>query len=231
MSIKSATKSFMYEKIIPWLGYILIHCLFITIRTKWLHADFTHSRRKKGQPVIYAFWHNRLLYMGFAYKYILNSYEPKRKLVAMVSRSKDGRIIGKILELFNIHPAYGSSSRGGTEALRELIKVINEQHFDCGITPDGPRGPKYSVQPGIISIAQATGVPIVPVAYDARRKARLRSWDGFYIPFPFTRAVMYFGEPIFVESSITEEQREQLQKLLKKRLAEVCLRANQYLSE
>lgn len=140
----------------------------------------------------------------------------------MVSRSKDGRILGSIIQRFGFTPSYGSTSKGGTEAMREMIKLINEEKLDCAITPDGPRGPKYTIQPGVISIAQATGAPIVPLTYDVRWKFRLKSWDGFYVPVPFNYGVVIFADPIFVPSDITDDQKESYLELLQNAMNTIC---------
>ena len=114
-------------------------------------------------------------------------------LAALVSASKDGAFLAGILECFGVQPVRGSSSRRGPQALLELTTWA-ERGYDLAITPDGPRGPCYVVQDGVMSLAQLTGLPIVPVSYHVNWKIQLKSWDRFQIPLPFSRCEMYFGK-------------------------------------
>ena len=204
MKLSKKLSDFLYEHIFPKLGYWIIVLLFMTIRMRWFNDSFVFECQKKDKPVIFAFWHNRLLYMGFAGQF----RHKKHKLAALASKSKDGRLIGKILNLFNLTAVYGSSTRGGSEAMRELVRYMTEKKYDVAISPDGPRGPKYSVQQGVVRLAQSTGIPIIPVVYDVKHKIRLKSWDGFYIPLPFTWGVYMYGDPIEIPATMTEEERE-----------------------
>src|SRR5262249_17493705 len=107
------------------------------------------------------------------YRYYLARHQPERRLAAMVSASRDGGLLARILELFGVEPVRGSSSRRGPQALREMISW-GERGYDLAITPDGPRGPCYTVQEGVISTAQITGLPIVPVSYRLNWKICLK---------------------------------------------------------
>ena len=121
-----------------------------------------------------------------------------------MSASRDGAFLAAILERFGVQPVRGSSSRRGAQALLELTTWA-ERGYDLAITPDGPRGPRYVVQDGAMSLAQITGLPIVPVSYFLKWKIQLKSWDGFQIPLPFSicevtagkfqRAARYFRCP------------------------------------
>ena len=108
---------------------------------------------------------------------------------AIVSASRDGAFLTGILEYFKVQPVRGSSSRRGPQALLELTTWA-ERGYDLAITPDGPRGPRYVVQDGVISLAQLTGLPIVPVSYYVNWKIRVKSWDRFQIPLPFSLCEM-----------------------------------------
>jgi lysophospholipid acyltransferase (LPLAT)-like uncharacterized protein len=113
----------------------------------------------------------------------------------------------------------GSSSRRGGQALVELTKLVKDG-YDIGITPDGPRGPKYKVQDGVISLAQVTQAAIMPVSWDADRKFVFRkAWDNFQVPLPFSRAVLRIGEPIPVpreaDAATRENKRLELENILR----------------
>ncbi|HTV76472.1 MAG TPA: hypothetical protein VMD57_05680, partial [Candidatus Baltobacteraceae bacterium] len=93
-----------------------------------------------------------------------------------------------------------------------------EKGYDLGITPDGPRGPRYEVQDGVVATAQLTGLPIVPMTYHLNWKIRVNSWDGFQIPLPFSRCDTIVGKPLAVPREISDEQREMYRKQLEESL-------------
>jgi lysophospholipid acyltransferase (LPLAT)-like uncharacterized protein len=130
--------------------------------------------------LIWAFWHNRF----FVIPHLLNRYLSHRPGSALTSASKDGEILAAFLERFNVRPIRGSSSRQGVAALLEMKRLI-EEGYDVAITPDGPRGPRYHLNPGIITLAQKTGALVMPIAVRYSRFWRLKSWDAFEIPKPF----------------------------------------------
>jgi hypothetical protein len=143
--------------------------------------------------------------------YLFRKYWRKRRrdrVAVLVSASKDGEKLARVLSKFNLICVRGSSSRRGKEALRELTHLVNEGH-DAGITPDGPRGPKYHCHDGAISLAQLTQAPIIPVSYDLGHKITVNSWDGFMIPLPFTHATLRIGPPMIVPLDARDRQREQ----------------------
>ena len=155
------------------------------------------------EPVIYAIWHNRLAYSVYIHHRFIREGAPDRRLAALVSASRDGAFLAAILEAFGVQPVRGSSSRRGPQALLEL-KTWATRGLDLAITPDGPRGPAYQVQPGVIAIAAVTGRAIVPVTLNTRRKITLRSWDRFQIPLTFGACEVHFGAPIRVPSDAPE---------------------------
>jgi lysophospholipid acyltransferase (LPLAT)-like uncharacterized protein len=123
-------------------------------------------------------------------------------MAAIVSASKDGGFLTAILERFGVQPVRGSSSRRGPQAMRELITWA-EQGWDLAITPDGPRGPRYKIQQGVMSLAQLTGRPILPAAYNLAWKITVKSWDRFQIPIPFSRCDAIIGKPVWVPREAT----------------------------
>jgi lysophospholipid acyltransferase (LPLAT)-like uncharacterized protein len=124
----------------------------------------------------------------------------RQRFTILVSHSKDGEFVSRVLQCFGAHVTRGSSSRGGAQALREIVRKVRGG-YHAALTPDGPRGPRYHVQPGIVAVAQKTGAAIVPVTYSARWKKVFRSWDAFLIPLPFSRIVVIYGQPIYVPAS------------------------------
>ena len=140
------------------------------------------------------------------------------KIAALVSASKDGALLAAVLGRFGVEHVRGSSSRRGPQALLEMATRAR-LGYNLALTPDGPKGPRYIVQPGVIALAQLSGLPIIPVTCNARRKLCLKSWDGFQIPFPFSRCELILNEPIHVpreaDEAVREERRRELETSLR----------------
>jgi len=170
----------------------------------------------RNTPFIICVWHNRLAYAMYAYR---DSIKPisERRLAAMVSASKDGAFLVEILRSFDIEPVRGSTSRRGRQALLELSRQM-KAGLHLAITPDGPRGPCYEIQDGILSLAQVTGLPIIPLGCSAKRKLRFKSWDRFQVPLPFSRCDVIYGELLRVPRKMAAEERDEIRDELKRRL-------------
>jgi len=156
---------------------------------------------------IFAFWHNRIFLLPYLFRKHWHSRQRDRVAV-LVSASKDGEFLTGVLDKFHLICVRGSSSRRGKQALREMAELVN-LGYDAGITPDGPRGPKYHCQDGVIGLAQLTQAPIIPVSWDVTRKVVVKSWDQFMVPLPFARATLRIGAPMTVPADASEEQHEQ----------------------
>jgi lysophospholipid acyltransferase (LPLAT)-like uncharacterized protein len=207
-----------YQRLGAWLLFILLRSLAMTIRFKLDDRSEIINYPPTG-PVIFCLWHNRLGLSMEAYR-VFGKIRPNPGLAAMVSASKDGGFLAAILERFKVQPVRGSSSRRGPQALLELTTWA-ERGYDLAITPDGPRGPRYVVQEGIMALAQLTGLPIIPVSYHATWKIQVKSWDQFQIPLPFTRCQMNAAKPIFIPRDISDAERELLRKQLEQKLKEI----------
>jgi lysophospholipid acyltransferase (LPLAT)-like uncharacterized protein len=207
-----------YQRALAWIIFALIRTVSATLRYKWNDRSGYITVPVPG-PAIYCVWHNRLALCMPAYFSYVKKHNRTPGMAAMVSASKDGGFLTGILECFKVQPVRGSSSRRGPQALLELTTWAG-RGYDLAITPDGPRGPLYVVQEGVMSLAQLTGFPIVPVSYHANWKIRVKSWDRFQIPLPFSRCEMIYEKPIFVPREATDAEREQLRLQL-----ETALRA------
>ena len=159
------------------------------------------ARRVKG-PVIYAFWHQRQVFFTWTHR--------GAHAKILVSRSKDGEIIARVMRLSRLGACRGSSSRGAVAGARELLDALNEG-FDTAVTCDGPKGPAREVKAGILYLAQKTGVPIIPIASATSRRLEFaRSWDRFQVPLPFSRALVVHGPAVLVgpQDDLTAKARE-----------------------
>jgi lysophospholipid acyltransferase (LPLAT)-like uncharacterized protein len=209
-----------YQRLAAWLIFVAIRLVSATLRYRWKDTASEEVDQASG-PVIYSAWHNRLvLSMVAYYRYVEQRNRPPR-LAAMVSASKDGGFLTAILECFRVQPVRGSSSRRGPQALLELTTWA-ERGYDLAITPDGPRGPRYQVQDGVMSLAQITGLPIIPFSYYLRWKFEVKSWDRFQIPIPFSRCELVLGKPICVPREASDEEREDLRRELERRLKDLA---------
>lgn len=137
---------------------------------------------KSDVPVALVLWHNRLFVSADYFR----RYRRVRPVAALVSASKDGAWLAAFYRLVGIEPVRGSSSAHGREAARLLIDKMRAG-YDLGITPDGPRGPMYTVEPGVLVVTRRVGAPLVLLGIEFTRAWRLKSWDRFYVPWPFSR--------------------------------------------
>jgi lysophospholipid acyltransferase (LPLAT)-like uncharacterized protein len=181
------------------LGALIILLLGTSWRLKWIGQEHVRTVWAKGQNVIYAFWHGRLLSLCYSHR--------RQKIHVMVSEHRDGEMIAQTIRLLGFIPVRGSTTRGGREALFRIVEGASAG-FDTGITPDGPKGPAERVQPGVITLAQRTGMPILPLACGASFKKVLSSWDSFLIPLPFSRVAILTGPPIYVPRRLADKDVE-----------------------
>ena len=196
--------------------YLSLRLLGATIRFR-LDDRPGYFREPPREKIIFALWHNRLALSAILYhRYILKRL-PERRMAGMVSASRDGGLLAEILRHFGIEAVRGSSSRRGPQALMEMTTWAG-RGYDLAITPDGPRGPRYEVQEGVVATAQLTGLPIVPVSYHVNWKVRLKSWDRFQAPLPFARCDITVGKIFRVPREATDAEREELRKQLEAEL-------------
>ena len=173
--------------------------------------------RQPSQARIWAFWHNRILLMPYLYERLC----PGRRMLMLVSRSRDGEFITRIMNRFRIDGARGSSSRGGSDALRELLRELERpQARDIGITPDGPRGPRGKVQDGVLALAANSGIPIYPVTAHYSRFWELPSWDRFQIPQPGAICRVVIGPAVAAPRSLEPAELDRVRRELEQRLGD-----------
>ena len=176
-----------------------------------------------GDAVIFSYWHSRIL--GCSRYLQLRLLNRGYHLHTMVSRSEDGELITRWIESIGASASRGSSSRGGSAALRSMVRLMNSQPGGAVTTPDGPRGPEREVQAGTILLAQLSGAPILPMSFAADRTWRVRSWDRLIVPKPFSRFHVVIGDPVEVAREIDDEEREALRLRLQGAIREADERA------
>lgn len=167
-------------------------------------------------PVIFALWHNRIFTMPPIWR---RTGGKDRKSVVLTSASKDGTTLATAMSMFGLGAIRGSSSRRAVSALIGMKKALREGSDVC-VTPDGPKGPRYGVQPGVIKIAQATGAEIIPIHIRYGAAWRLKSWDRFVIPKPFSRVSIVFDKPHSIPPALDSESFEAARFALEKCLTD-----------
>jgi hypothetical protein len=198
-----------------WLiafGFRLLQIWSRTIRFE-LEDRGQVRARLPDEHFIAALWHNRLL----LFPSVLRKFFPERRGAALISASRDGALLADLVERFGYDTVRGSSSRQGAAAVRQLAEILDSGR-DVVITPDGPRGPAYEMGPGIVLLAQKTGVAVVPVNMEYSSCWRVKSWDRFILPKPFARVRVILGEPHHVaqteDDAGFERERLRLQDIL-----------------
>ncbi|MGC3990134.1 MAG: lysophospholipid acyltransferase family protein [Chthoniobacteraceae bacterium] len=186
-------------RLIASFGSLLVRAIIFTMRIRI--EDRAGVLGKPPEPrLIWLFWHNRL----FLIPWLIQRKLSQRPGSALTSASKDGDYLAAFIERFNVRPIRGSSSRRGVAALLEMKRML-ETGVDVAITPDGPRGPRYHLNPGVVTLAQKTGVQIMPINVEYSGYWQLKSWDGFMIPKPFSRAVITLAPLYSVEKTTGAE--------------------------
>jgi lysophospholipid acyltransferase (LPLAT)-like uncharacterized protein len=172
------------------------------------------------RPVIFLLWHNRIACMPAFYKRRRRRY--RLSAFVLTSASPEGSLLAEFLAHFGLGAVRGSTSRRSSTAVREMARRVVEG-YDIIVTPDGPRGPRYRLQPGALYLAQKTGRPIIPVQVEYSRYVRFKSWDGFAIALPFSRVTVDLGQPRRIAASCTDEEFESERRHLERIMTESLL--------
>lgn len=176
-----------WDRLLVALGYRLLQLWARTLRFE-LDDGWTFVRRPVHEPVIGAIWHNRLLLLP----HVTRLFVPERRPVALISASRDGTFLSAFVKRYNVDVARGSSSRKGVAAMLQLADVLAAGR-DVVITPDGPRGPAYETGAGIVFLAQKSGASVLPMNIEYSSFWRLKSWDRFILPKPFSTVRLIYG--------------------------------------
>jgi hypothetical protein len=198
----------LYERILIALAALLLHALGWTLREREI-GRVEWSMRTSRENALWSLWHETLLLGVWFYR--------RRRVHAMISASRDGERIARITEYLGFAPVRGSTSKGSLAATRRLVAALRGGERAV-ITPDGPRGPRRHAQPGLVAIARLSGRPVVAIGIGVERCWRMRSWDRFAIPKPFSRVRYAYSEPIWVprEGGSDAEYLAQIQREMDK---------------
>jgi len=208
--MKKKLKVFIQTKILPFILQLLVRFIYLTNKKRF------HFPKQNLQDtnLIVAMWHGDLLMQPLNYR----KFKPNGQIKVIVSEHRDGITIRKVVNYLGVGALRGSSTRGGAKALIGAIKALKNK-IDVAITPDGPKGPIYSIADGIVVLAQKTNTPIVVLSSIPSKYWCLKSWDKFIIPKPFGRIDFYISEPFLLKNLTKEEAKKQiLDKMMQNQL-------------
>ncbi len=204
------------QRLAAFAGAGVLRGLFATLRSR-IEDRSGFLADPPPHPVIFAFWHNRILAITREFLKVYPS--GRRGVLVLTSASRDGMWLAEFVRQFGMGSVRGSSSRRGAAAMRELLQQV-AAGYDIAITPDGPRGPRYSLGPGMIYLAARAGIPILPLHARFSAAWTLRTWDGFQIPKPFSRIDCTMGPVIRVPLETDEASFEEVRRLVEHTLRE-----------
>jgi len=199
------------------LAWHSINILYKTISIEQRFADSEYAP-EGSKPAIYILWHGRMLIPLYMYRNI--------KAIVIVSEHRDGEIITSSLNAAGYGTVRGSTTRGGVRALAQLTRLAKKGSVKIGFTPDGPKGPRWRLQPGSIYLAAKTELPVVPVSGSANHAYYFKSWDSFQLPLPFSKVVLNAGEPYFVTGGLDPDNIEYHRAEVERRLIALTLEAD-----
>lgn len=212
----------MNKSFLRWYDHILlilvVPCIALLIRLLLISCRVIKEEglekekdalARSGGNAIYVSWHQRISF--------LTHYTGLRDVTAMVSQSRDGEYAARLVKWMGIKSIRGSSTRGGKEALINIIQML-KKGGSAGMLADGPLGPARTAKIGSVIMAQRSGAPLIPVAWSADRAWILNSWDRFLIPRPFARIAVCIGDPLWVPEEAENSELEGYRKLVESRL-------------
>jgi lysophospholipid acyltransferase (LPLAT)-like uncharacterized protein len=198
--LKRKFKKFAQVHIIPFFLQLFVRFIYFTNK-----KNFHYPNSMDNESFILAFWHGDLLMQPHNYR----AFKKHGTFKAIISEHTDGEAIKKVVSWLGVGAISGSSTRGGAKALIGAIKAIKDG-TDVGITPDGPKGPRYSIADGIVMLAHKTDAKILCFSTQASKYWQLNSWDKFIIPKPFGTIDFYVSEPINIEGLSKDEAKEKI---------------------
>jgi lysophospholipid acyltransferase (LPLAT)-like uncharacterized protein len=210
------------QRILSWILARYIQLTAWSIRWEHPSPETVPHIHDPETPVIAVFWHSRIMQMT-------ESWPMTKPLAMLQSPHPDGKVIANAIQRLGFQTIWGSSTKGkgGAAGLRNLIKALRGG-LSIGITPDGPRGPRMHLSPGVVAAARLSGAPVVPGAWNVKHRKLCDTWDRMLLARPFTQGVILWGEPIQVPRTLTPEEFEEYRKLIEDRLIEITGRADRH---
>jgi lysophospholipid acyltransferase (LPLAT)-like uncharacterized protein len=203
--------------VVSWALSTLVRLWFGTVRVELRHRDRfeRYAQDPASGNIVAGVWHRNAIFLVYFFRSLGAS------AAIMISRSKDGEIAARVVQCLGYHTIRGSSSRGGAQALQQMIGWMRATHEKrlCGTPVDGPRGPARVMKKGMLAVARESGALFVPIACSGNRVLTFaKAWDKTMIPLPFSKMVIDFGEPFRVPADIDDGELEQLRRQAEKTL-------------
>ena len=185
-------KDSLWIRFIGLTASVFIRVLYFSCRKRFIDPHHIQNLFAEDKGFILAAFHNRNVFSFFSW----SRFKPKgRKIAPLASASKDGGIAAWAMRGFGQECVRGSTNKKGFNAFKKIMRHLKAGR-DVAMTPDGPRGPMYTVPEGVVLAAKMSGAPILPVSYQAKRRKNLNSWDKMIIPYFFSRVNFVYGPPI-----------------------------------
>lgn len=209
-------------RFVGFIGHLLIRLIGSTIRFQKTGWENFEVIKAAGKLPIYSFWHDRIIAGTYFFR--------ERGIIVLSSSSFDSEYTARCIQRLGFGIVKGSSSRGGTQALVKMIRMM-KSGFAMAFTIDGPRGPRYEAKSGPIVLAKKSGNPLMPFVIECEKFWTLNSWDRLQIPIPFTKANLIVGEPIYVDPKTRDEDFEEKRIELQKSLDDLVVRGAKWRSD
>jgi lysophospholipid acyltransferase (LPLAT)-like uncharacterized protein len=182
---------------------VMIDLLCKSLRIEIVNKEAIDRLEKENKNYVFAFWHGTMLLPWYIQK--------NKKFAALISKSKDGDLLSRVLKYWNYDVVRGSSSKGGDVALGILVDLARNKK-SVAITPDGPRGPVNNFKAGAVVTAKKSGIPLVLAGTAYKKKKFLKSWDRFEVPMFFSKVRIILSDPVYVNKDISYEDTSSLIK-------------------
>ena len=212
--LKRILQSNIVQHLVCWLGAQYIHLVAATCRWEIIRGEIPAAFWDRGEPFVLCFWHGRLLMMH-------KCWQQPLPIHMLISQHRDGQLISRTAKYIGVSSVIGSSSKGATQAIRNLLKIFRSGE-SIGVTPDGPRGPRMRAIDGVVNIARLADATIIPATYSVNRRKVLGSWDRFIIPRPFAKGAIVWGQPIRIPRDANPEKIETYRRQIEDELNAIC---------
>ena len=196
--------------VLPYLVKTLICLITMTCRVRWYGKEEYLEHYNSDGAFILSMWHNCSTIAGWALR-------DSKDVTVIVSESRDGEYVARMAKLFGIKSIRGSSSSGSPRVIRETIGLLKNGH-SIAITPDGPRGPRYKLQNGLLWFSASQNAPIIPLHIESSRQWKLNNWDGHRFPKPFSTIHVSLGQAIYIDRNDLEHNFEQQRLIVEQRM-------------
>ena len=222
--IRKITYSWLFQELVCFIFASYMRLVYFTSKKVFVNHEIPLEAAKSKTPIIFCFWHNRLMMTPFATR-AQKKIDPTFNLMTLASRHGDGKLVGKTMRQMGLIPVFGSSNDGrkasrgiDISSLKKIFKGL-KNGVSLGITPDGPRGPNQTINGEVVNISRISQVGMLPMSYSSSKCKQLRTWDKFTIPLPFSTLCFYFDDALIqVDKNATKEDMELIKDTLKKRM-------------